>query len=165
MSGFKSNWFALPEYGVAAALLTNSDNGGMLLGPFSRRLLEVLFDGKPEAEAEISSRAASHKAQLAKDRERLVVPPDPAAVAVLAKHYSSKELGELEVSSKDGNTIFDLGEWKSTVASRKNDDGTTSFITIAPGTDGFEFVVAEREGKRVLVIRDGQHEYTFTETA
>jgi CubicO group peptidase (beta-lactamase class C family) len=164
MSGFKSNWFALPEYGVAAALLTNSDNGGMLLGPFSRRLLEVLFDGKPEAEAEITSRAASHKAQLAKDRERLVVPPDPAAVAVLAKHYSSKELGELEVTSKDGKTIFDLGEWKSTVASRKNDDGTTSFITIDPGTDGFEFVVAEREGKRVLVIRDGQHEYTFTET-
>jgi len=164
MSGFKSNWFALPEYGVAAALLTNSDNGGMLLGPFSRRLLEVLFDGKPEAEAEITSRAASHKAQLAKDRERLVVPPDPAAVAVLAKHYSSKELGELEVTSKDGKTIFDLGEWKSTVASRKNDDGTTSFITIDPGTDGFEFVVAEREGKRVLVIRDGQHKYTFTET-
>jgi len=164
MSGFKSNWFALPEYGVAAALLTNSDNGGMLLGPFSRRLLEVLFDGKPEAEAEITSRAASHKAQLAKDRERLVVPPDPAAVAVLAKHYSSKELGELEVTSKDGKTIFDLGEWKSTVASRKNYDGTTSFITIDPGTDGFEFVVAEREGKRVLVIRDGQHEYTFTET-
>jgi len=164
MSGFKSNWFALPEYGVAAALLTNSDNGGMLLGPFSRRLLEVLFDGKPEAEAEITSRAASHKAQLAKDRERLVVPPDPAAVVVLAKHYSSKELGELEVTSKDGKTIFDLGEWKSTVASRKNDDGTTSFITIDPGTDGFEFVVAEREGKRVLVIRDGQHEYTFTET-
>ena len=85
-------------------------------------------------------------------------------MAVLAKHYSSKELGELEVTSKEGKTIFDLGEWKSTVASRKNDDGTTSFITIDPGTDGFEFVVAEREGKRVLVIRDGQHEYTFTET-
>jgi len=165
MSGFKSNWFALPEYDVAAALLTNSDNGGMLLGPFSRRLLEVLFDGKPEAEAEITSRAASHKAQLAKDRERLVVPPDSAAVAILAKHYSSKELGELEVTSKDGRTVFDLGEWKSTVASRKNDDGTTSFITIDPGVDGFEFVVAEREGKRLLVIRDGQHEYTFTETA
>jgi hypothetical protein len=51
------------------------------------------------------------------------------------------------------------------VASRKNDDGTTSFITIDPGTDGFEFVVGERAGKRVLVIRDGQHEYVFSETA
>jgi hypothetical protein len=62
-------------------------------------------------------------------------------------------------------TIFDLGEWQSTVASRKNDDGTTSFITIDPGTDGFEFVVGDRAGKRVLIIRDGQHEYVFAETA
>ena len=51
------------------------------------------------------------------------------------------------------------------MASRKNDDGTTSFITIDPGTDGFEFVVGEREGKRALIIRDGQHEYTFREVA
>jgi len=165
MSGFKSNWYALPESGVGAVLLTNADNGGMLEGPFRRRLLEVLFDGKPEAVADVASRAATHKAALAKDRERLVVPPDPAAVSGLAKHYSSKELGDLGVLTKDGTTTFDLGEWKSTVASRKNDDGTTSFITIDPGTDGFEFVVGGRAGKRVLVIRDGQHEYTFTEGA
>jgi hypothetical protein len=137
----------------------------MLLGPFSRRLLEVLFDGKPEAEADVAARAAAHKAQIAKDRERLVVPASPELAAGLAKHYSSKELGNLDVITRDGTTIFDLGEWKSTVASRKNDDGTTSFITIDPGTDGFEFVVSERGGKRVLIIRDGQHEYAFTETA
>jgi hypothetical protein len=55
--------------------------------------------------------------------------------------------------------------WKSTVASRKDDDGTTSFITIDPGTDGFEFVVGERAGKRILIIRDGQHQYVFTDVA
>lgn len=165
MSGFKSNWFAIPDAGVGAVLLTNSDNGGMLLGPFGRRLLEVLFDGKPEAAAEVASRAATHKAALAKDRERLVVPADPTQVSALAKHYSSKELGELDVSTDHGVTTFDLGEWKSTVATRKNDDGSISFITIDPGTDGFEFVVGDRGGKKVLIIRDGQHEYTFTETA
>ena len=165
MSGFKSNWYALPESGVAAVLLTNADNGGMIEGPFERRLLEILFDGKPEAEAEIASRAAAYKAQLAKERERLVVPASAEAASGLAKHYSSKELGDLDVTTKNGVTTFDLGEWKSTVASRKNDDGTMSFITIDPGTDGFEFVVGERAGKKVLVIRDGQHEYTFTETA
>ncbi len=62
-------------------------------------------------------------------------------------------------------TTFDFGEWKSTVASRKNDDGTISFITIDPTHDGFEFVVAERAGKRVLIISDGQHQYVFTEAA
>jgi hypothetical protein len=47
---------------------------------------------------------------------------------------------------------------------RKNDDGTISFITIDPTNDGFEFVVSETREKAVLVIRDGQHEYFFTET-
>ena len=57
----------------------------------------------------------------------------------------------------------DVGEWRSTVASRKNDDGSISFITIDPTISGFEFVVTEKEGKRALVIRDDQHEYVFLE--
>ncbi len=165
MSGFKSNWYLLPDYGIGAVILTNSNSGGMIEGPFERRLLELLFDGKPEAAADVTSRAAARKAQIAKDRERLVVPAAADVVSGLGKHYSSKELGDLTVLKDNGATIFDLGEWKSQVASRKNDDGTTSFITIDPGTDGFEFVVGERDGKRVLVIRDGQHEYTFREVA
>ena len=163
MSGFKSDFYFLPDYGIGAVMLTNSDTGGMLTGPFERRLLEVVFDGKPEAVGDVAARAANYKAGLAKERERLVVPPAPALAAALAKRYSSKELGQLDVLTEGGVTTFDLGEWKSRVASRKNDDGTISFITIDPGTDGFEFVVGEREGRRVLVIRDGQHEYVFKE--
>jgi hypothetical protein len=165
MAGFKSNLYFLPDSGIGAVLLTNSDNGGMILGPFGRRLLEVVFDGKLEAAGDVAAQAARHKAALAKARERLVVPAAPALVTGLAKRYSSKELGELAVLNQDGVTIFDFGEWKSTVASRKNDDSTISFITIDPTNDGFEFVVGERAGKRVLIIRDGQHEYIFTEAA
>ena len=67
---------------------------------------------------------------------------------------------------KEGSgVVFDVGEWKSTVASRKNDDGTISFITIDPTLDGFEFVVANKDSKRSLVIRDAQHEYVFNEEA
>ena len=128
-------------------------------------MLEVVFDGKPEAVADVAAAAARHKAALAKERERLVVPADAALVAGLARRYSSKELGELDVLTQNGVTTFDFGEWKSAVASRKNDDGTISFITIDPTNSGFEFVVGERGGKRVLIIRDGQHEYVFNETA
>jgi hypothetical protein len=49
------------------------------------------------------------------------------------------------------------------VASRKNDDGTISFVTIDPTRDGFAFIRAERNGKRNLTVRDAQHEYVFTE--
>ena len=163
MAGFKTNFFFLPDSGVGAVLLTNSDTGGMLEGPFSRRLLEVLFDGKPEAEGNLSAAAANYKAALAKDRERLVVPADAAIVNQLAGRYTSKELGQLDVLKVVGSTIFDFGEWKSAVASRKNDDGTISLITIDPTNDGFEFVVGNRAGKRILILRDAQHEYVFNE--
>ena len=106
MSGFKSNFYFLPDSGIGAVLLTNSDTGGMLLGPFSRRLLEVVFDGKPEAVAEVASRAASHNAALAKDRERLLIPADAASVSGLAKHYSSKELGDLAVFERERSHNF-----------------------------------------------------------
>jgi hypothetical protein len=75
---------------------------------------------------------------------------------------------EKEADPKEGVTTFDFGEWRSKVASPKNDDGSISFITIDPGVgaeDAFEFVAEERGGKRVLIIRDGQHEYIFTEAA
>jgi CubicO group peptidase (beta-lactamase class C family) len=163
MAGFKSDLMFLPEYGIGAVLLTNSDSGAMLTRPLMRRLLEVVFDGKPEAVGNVDAAAANFKAELAKERERLVVPASPDLVTKLARRYSSPALGDIAVAAGAGATTFDFGEWKSRVASRKNDDGTISFLTIDPTNMGFEFVVADRSGKRALVIRDGQHEYVFTE--
>jgi CubicO group peptidase (beta-lactamase class C family) len=163
LAGYKSDLIFLPDQGVGAVLLTNADTGGMLLRPFQRRLLEVLFDGKSEAAEDVASQAARYRTELAKERERLVVPADPAEAKKLAPRYTSTALGGLAVRQRGAATVFDFDEWNSAVASRKNDDGTISFITIDPTNAGFEFVVGERDRRRVLVIRDGQHEYVFTE--
>jgi CubicO group peptidase (beta-lactamase class C family) len=165
MFGYKSDMIFLPDHGVGAVILTNSDSGGYLSGLFRRRLLEVLFDGKPEAIEQAKAAAAQRLANRAKRRERLVVPPDAAEAGKLAARYASPALGTLAVGAKDGATIFDFGKWSSAVASRKNDDGTLSFVTIDPTVDGFTFVVGERDGKRALIIRDAQHEYPFIEQA
>jgi CubicO group peptidase (beta-lactamase class C family) len=165
MAGYHSDMMWLPEYGVGAVILTNSDSGVNLRGPLLRKLLEMLFDGKPEADAALEVAAAQRKAEIAKDRERLVVPADPAAVAKLAPRYANAALGAVDVVRKKGATMFDVGEWRSAVASRHNDDGTTSFITIDPTLAGFEFVVADSAGVHRLVTRDAQHEYLFTEAA
>jgi hypothetical protein len=130
-----------------------------------RRLLEVLFDGRPEAEEALKAAAAQRKAAIATQRERLVVPANPAAAAKLAPRYVNPALGELVVARDGSSTVFDAGEWHSTVASRVNDDGTLSFITIDPTIDGLEFVVADEAGQRRLITRDAQHEYLFVEAA
>jgi CubicO group peptidase (beta-lactamase class C family) len=163
MLGFKSDIMFLPEHGIGTVILTNADSGGLMLGSFRRRLLEVLFDGKPEAAEDLAKAAQNYRAIQAKFRERLVVPADGEAVGRLAARYTSPELGELAVSHQGSSTVFDLGEWRSSVASRKNDDGTISFMTIDPGAAGFEFVESKRNDKRALIVREGQHEYIFTE--
>jgi hypothetical protein len=163
LAGYHSDMIWLPEHGVGAVILTNADSGVIIRGPLLRRLLEVLFDGKPEAARMLEVAAAQRKAAIAKARERLVVPADSVAAARLAPRYVSAALGEVRVVHDGEATIFDVGEWKSVVASRKNDDGTISFITIDPTLDGFEFVVADKDGKRRLITRDAQHEYVFDE--
>ena len=66
-----------------------------------------------------------------------------------------------KITLKGAATIFNFGEWTSEVASRKNPDGTISFLTIVPGFTGLEFVA----GEKTLTLRDAQHEYVFAAQA
>lgn len=161
LAGFHSDMLWLPEQGVGAVILTNADAGMFIRGPFQRRLLEVLFDGKPLAQEQIDTGVARLKAEVAAGRKLLSVPADPAAVARLADSYRNAALGTIQVDRTGKATVFNFGAWKSDVASRKNNDGSISFVTISPGADGLEFVVAGTADKRELVLRDGQHEYVY----
>lgn len=160
--GFHSDMLWLPEANVGAVILTNSDPGVALRGPFQRRLLELLYDGQPQAEATLASAVAAQRDALQAERKRLQVPADAAASAGLAAHWRNDALGALAVQRQGAATWFDFGGWRSEVASRRNDDGSLSFVTISPGVDGFEFVVDTRDGRHELVLRDAQHEYRFS---
>jgi hypothetical protein len=162
MIGYHSDMMWLPGSNVGAVILTNGDGGGALRNIFQRKLLEVLFDGNPEADARVAASAKTMFEELAAERKLMTVPADPVESAKLAGRYANPALGEIAVSRKDGATIFDFGEWKSAVASKKNPDGTISYATIAPGLEGFDFVVGAG-AKRTLVLRDAQHEYVFEE--
>lgn len=160
--GYHSDMIWLPEQNVGAVILTNGDPGWLLRSHLRRKLLEVLFDGRPEAEAKLNADAKSFYSSLAADRKLLTIPADANETAKLGKHYTNPSLGDITVSTSGASTIFDFGEWKGEVATRKNPDGTISFITTVPGAMGFEFVVGSGP-KRTLTIRDAQHEYVFEE--
>jgi hypothetical protein len=142
-------------------ILTNGDLGPSIRGQFQRKLLEVLYDGKPEADENVATGAKNFFTALAADRKLIVVPADPAEAGKLAKHYKSAALGDILVTQTNGKITFDFGEFKSEVASQKNPDGTTSFETIVPGLAGLAFVAGEASGTKTLTMRDGQHEYVF----
>ncbi len=161
--GYHSDMIWLPQQNVGAVVLTNGDPGWLIRSRFSRKLLEVLFDGRPEADAQLKADANTFFSSMAAERKLLTIPADAQESAKLARHYHNAALGDIDVSTAGPVTIFDFGEWKSEVASRKNPDGTTSFITIVPGMIGSEFVVGAAGPKRTLITRDAQHEYVFEE--
>ena len=160
MIGYHSDMIWLPEHNVGAVILTNGDPGWQIRSRFSRKLLEVLFDGKPEADEALAADARRYYEQREANRKILVAPVAADAAALLAGHYRNDALGDLRVQVEDRMLVFDFGEWKSEVASKKNPDGTVSFVTISPGIEGLEFVVGGGEDK-ALLLRDAQHEYIF----
>jgi CubicO group peptidase (beta-lactamase class C family) len=160
--GFHSDMMWIPEANVGAVVLTNGDLGPSIRGQFQRKLLEVLYDGKPEADENVAQGARNFFATLAAQRKLLTIPADPAEAGKLAPGYRNAALGEIAVVRKAGKTSFDFGEFRSEVGNQRNPDGTISFVTVDPGAQDFEFVVGEAAGKPTLTLRDGQHEYVFT---
>ena len=120
MIGFHSDMMWLPEQQVGAVVLTNGDPGWLIRSGFRRKLQEVLFDGHPEADADLAAAAKTFFAQIAADRKTLVVPANAQEAAKLGARYKNAALGELAVQRSGPKTVFDFGEWQSEVASRRN---------------------------------------------
>ncbi|MEO5596377.1 MAG: serine hydrolase domain-containing protein, partial [Lysobacteraceae bacterium] len=83
LGGFHSNMMWWPDQKVGAVILTNADEGVMLRGPFKRRLMELMFDGEPQAVASAAANAKAEREAFAAQRKLLQWPPDPAAIGDL----------------------------------------------------------------------------------
>jgi CubicO group peptidase (beta-lactamase class C family) len=163
MNGYKSDIVIFPEAGIGAVLLTNSENGGALLRPWLRRMVELLYDGRPRAATEVRFAAGDIDAELRAVVARFDATPNAAAVARLAPRYRQPDLGHITVSQTGGALRFDFGSFGSSMTTRRNDDGTTAFVATDPGLIGIDFTVRPRPDARydALVIREAQHEYVY----
>jgi len=164
LQGYHSDFWVLPESGIGAVILTNADSGPAMLAPFLRRLLEVVYDGKPEAAQEVASAAARLKVQAKARRARLTLPGDPAVLANLAPKYRDPELGNtITIGERDGGKWLKAGFIEGPVATRKNADGSISLVSIGPGSIGVDALIGNRNGTRTLTIHDSQHDYVYSE--
>jgi CubicO group peptidase (beta-lactamase class C family) len=163
LAGYHSNMFAIPDAGVAAVILTNADRGVYLRGPFQRKLMEVLYSGRDEAAGDLAATVKRIAAEQAEARSKLTIPGDGAALAGLAPKYSNPDLGQLTITREGEATVLRSHTFVSPLATKKNEDGTISIVTVDPEILGLEMVVGSEGGKRTLTLRDGQHVYLFTE--
>ena len=163
MGGFHSNMMWWPDQKVGAVILTNADEGVNLRGPLKRRLMELMFDGEPQAEATAKAAAKANREGFEAFVKLLQHPADAKALEGLANRYHNDALGELIVTRKDGKAWFDVGAFRSEVATMPQPDGSVAFVTIDPVALGFLFVRADQDDVRKLIVRDGQHEYVLNE--
>lgn len=161
--GYRSNFWVLPDAGIGAVMLTNSDDGAALLDPFFRRLLEVVYDGEPRAAAEVAAAAARAKAGAQVRRQRLTWPGVRAVLGGLAARYRNPEVGDLTIRQQDGAPWVHAGSIDAPLATRANADGTVSVATAGPGAINVEMVVGRTPGARTLTMHDAQHDYVYTE--
>lgn len=161
--GYHSNWYALPEAGVGAVIMVNADTGAAMLRPFLRRLVEVLYDGHPEAMSQIEAAAARLDAQTQARRQGLDIPGDPAVLDGLASRYESPGIGTITIFENEGRTWIEAGSIRAPLATRQNPDGTVSIVSIGPGAISLEAEVGIEDGARTLTRRDSQHVYLYTE--
>jgi hypothetical protein len=152
----------VPDLGVGGVILTNADSGGSVANAVMRRTLELIYDGKPEAEENLRSGVRETQAYLTGQQKDWKVPPAAAQVGRLAGSYRNAALGDIVVRPGRDEVVFQFGGWKSRMATKLNPDGTTSFISIDPGVRGIEFNAPAAQGPYGrLTLRDPQHTYEY----
>jgi CubicO group peptidase (beta-lactamase class C family) len=162
MIGYKSDFFFVPETGLGGVIFTNADTGYSVANAFVRRVLEIVYDGKPEAEEDLEASMHSTYEYERGEQKDWTFPPEAGPVSRLADAYRSPVLGDIRITRTGADAVFLFGGWKSRMVTKRNPDGTVSFITIDPGTRGFEFAAPDTEGRyEQLTLRDAQHVYPF----
>lgn len=160
--GFRGDTIWLPEHGVGMVILMNGSTGNVLMEALPQKLLEILFDDPPKADAMVAAAVASERQRREASRQSVRYPAEPAPAAGLAARYRSVALGELRVERKGAHTMFAFDAWKAPVASRRTADGGVVFVAMTasppppfkPGLSG---------GRRTLAVREGQEEHVFVE--
>jgi len=160
--GFTSDLFMLPDADIGVVVLTNGGQANDLREAIRRRFFEVMFDGKEEAQRDLTDSIARDKQNTA-DALALVVPVlDDTFVAKVVGDWTEPALGKVTIKKDGDHLLVDAGEWTSTAAEEKDRDGTYKLITTGAPYLGFELVPGGTADAPTLVLDAGQQVYTFT---
>lgn len=158
--GYSADMFFLPDHDVGVVLLMNAGGGGSVRRAVRRKLLEILFDGRAEAEESLANAVAQRKAALEDEKGRVARAPSPE-LASLAGTYQSETLGRVRLSTSGDALTLDAGEWKSAVGAKTSQSGQKSLFLLDPPWFGLSLTVEDEQGERVLVATAGQERHVF----
>jgi CubicO group peptidase (beta-lactamase class C family) len=158
--GFSSDMYFLPDHDIGVVLLYNGGGVNTVRNVVRRRLMEVLFDGKPETGTMIQFVKDATRDAVTKALAR-VSKADAAWAQSLAGSYSNPNLGQITVRADAKRATLDAGEWKSQFGKQTEDDGTAKLVLLEPPLAGLTLVPGPG---RTLTLETPQQKYVFTAT-
>lgn len=159
--GFTADWFVLPEHGVGVVVLSNAGGANTFREAVRRRFFELVFDGKPLAQAQLTATMANSKKLLDETRALIKNPVDAEWMNRLVGRYVNDDLGALELRRDGAGYVLDAGEWSCAVTQEKDRDETEKLLVTGAPYAGFELVPRVENGKTALVLQAGQLRYVF----
>ena len=159
--------FMLPEQGLAIIILANIRNGGdYAIFPFNdpvkRRIVEELFDGRDVASVMVDHYVALRRDVISSTLASLDHQPDPAWVRGLAGTYCNPSLGRITISDNPEGGLYDVGEWRSHFARKRDADGRPWLVLVDPPFAGGSSLVGGDETHPTMTVEVGQAKHVFT---
>ena len=135
----------------------------MFTAAVQRKLMEILFDGKDQAQSMISIRIDQYKTAIKQNLENIDVRPNVTQLLKFVGSYTHPVLGFIEIRQTGDIFELDARVWKSKLGQKKEEDGTLVLITIDEPLQGFDFLPKEDAAGKItqLIFDDGQHKYIF----
>lgn len=120
--GFESRLSFFPDRGLGVAWVSNGTNRLPVARLIRRRLVELLFDARPKAEADLERAVREAAAELARRAAKFPLPSGVDWAKSILGHYTHPTLGTLLVRVEEppkapkARVIADVGEWTSELA-------------------------------------------------
>lgn len=165
--GFSTLMWDFPQQNLGIIVLTNAstDEAAVYLDAVHRKVVELVFEGRPLASARVEYAVKKKKERVAKELAKLTPHPEAAWFAGLAGDYANEALGRVHLAAGPKGGTFDAGEWKTGFAQRKDPDGTMKIELTDPPMAGLTLVVAGDAAHPTLTLETDQQKYTFTRSA
>ena len=160
--GFSANLAFLPDQDLGIIILANAQGSGGFNHAIRSRLFELALglESEFDEKATFGYQAARDAfAELAAD----LVGTDPDAVAPYLGRYTNDVLGQIIIELVDGKLIMDVGEFRSEVRSKADEDGEVTGYILSDGVGlGIPLQLTEADqGNPIVVLGEGVDEYTF----
>jgi hypothetical protein len=134
MIGYHSDMIWIPGANVGAVVVTNGDPGWIIRTQFQRKLLEVLYDGKPEAMAQVEAGGKAYFAEIAAERKLLTVPADPAESAKLRRATPTRRWAQSPFRGRAAGRSSTSGSGRATWRPERTRTGRSPSSRLRPGS-------------------------------